>query len=200
MSFVRMLAHADIYTVEGLVATTSWWLNDTTAPEAMLDIIDKYEIVRANLQTHTDGDFPTASYLRNQVTTGPKVFGTYALDALENGEALSDGAQLLIDVVGASDEKLYIQAWGSVNKLAQALWSVRKTRSVADVATFVSKLSLYTISDQDNAAFWIRHTFPELRYLASIHGLNQYGDSAWLGISSIGYYVGGPNATVVSQA
>lgn len=28
-SLVRLLAHADQYSVEGLVATTSWWLNDT---------------------------------------------------------------------------------------------------------------------------------------------------------------------------
>jgi hypothetical protein len=31
-SLVRLLAHADLYNVEGLVATTSWWLNDSRYP------------------------------------------------------------------------------------------------------------------------------------------------------------------------
>ncbi|KAK3671848.1 hypothetical protein LTR78_008214 [Recurvomyces mirabilis] len=146
MSMVRMLAHSDI----------------TTAPEAVVDIINQYEIVRPNLQTHTDGSFPTASYLLERLKSGPKLYGMYALEALKANGTLSDGAKLLISVVDASSQRLYVQAWGGVNTLAEALWYVQAYRCTGDVATFVSKLSVYTISDQDDK-FWIRHTFPSIR-------------------------------------
>ncbi|KAK4575190.1 hypothetical protein LTR86_001042 [Recurvomyces mirabilis] len=161
----------------------SMWLNSTTAPDAIVDIVNQYENVRPNLQTHTDGSFPTASHLLERVKSGPKLYGMYALEALKANGTLSDGAQLLIDVVDASSQRLYVQAWGGVNTLAEALWYVQAHRCGEEVSTFISKLSVYTISDQDDTGFWIRHTFPRIRWLASVHGFDQYGDAAWEGIS-----------------
>jgi hypothetical protein len=198
MSFIRMLTHSDMYTVEGLVATTSWWLNDTTSPESMKNIINTYETVRSNLQSHTDGQFPTASFLLPLVKSGPKTYGSFAIDALESGGQISEGAELLIKAVDASDEKLFVMAWGGTNTLAEALWSARKSRSLKDLSNFISKLSVYTISDQDDTGFWIRNQFPNLRYILSIHGWNQYGQATWEGMALDDN--GGPDMSVVSDA
>lgn len=198
MSFIRMLTHSDMYTVEGLVATTSWWLNDTTSPESMKTIINSYETVRSNLQSHTDGHFPTSSYLLSLVKSGPKTYGSFAIDALEGGGQISEGAELMIKAVDASKEKLFVMVWGGANTLAEALWSVRKSRSSNDLNTFISKLSVYSISDQDDTGFWIRHQFPNLRYILSIHGWNQYGQATWTGMAMDDN--GGPDMSVVSNA
>jgi hypothetical protein len=53
-SLVRLLAHADLYNVEGLVATTSWWLNDTRYPDHILNVIDGYADVVDNLNVHSE--------------------------------------------------------------------------------------------------------------------------------------------------
>ncbi|HLV10257.1 MAG TPA: nucleoside hydrolase-like domain-containing protein, partial [Halanaerobiales bacterium] len=50
---------------------------------------------------------------------------------------------------------------------------------------FVSRLRVYTISDQDDTAPWIRRTFPELFYIASpgFHSGGAYHFASWSGIS-----------------
>lgn len=71
------------------------------------------------------------------------------------------------------------------NVLAQALWKVRATRSEVELDKFVSRLRVYTISDQDDSAPWIRKTFPDLFYIASpgFHAGGAYHFATWSGIS-----------------
>jgi hypothetical protein len=45
--------------------------------------------------------------------------------------------------------------------LAQALREVKNTRSKEKLDAFVSKLRVYTISDQDDSGRWLRLTFPQ---------------------------------------
>jgi hypothetical protein len=65
------------------------------------------------------------------------------------------------------------------------LWKVRRTRSAEAVARFVSKLRVYTISDQDDSGPWIRKSFPNLFYIASpgMHAGGAYHHATWTGIS-----------------
>ena len=56
--------------------------------------------------------------------------------------------------------------WGGANTLAQALLHVRDTRTPQQLDAFVSKLRVYSISDQDDAGPWIRREFPALHYIA----------------------------------
>jgi hypothetical protein len=86
--------------------------------------------------------------------------------------------------------------WGGSTDLAQALWSIRSTRSAQDVARFVAKLRVYSISDQDDAASWIRATFPSLFWVVSVHAFGQYRLATWFGISSP---LPGSDATVISK-
>ncbi|MNN76680.1 hypothetical protein D3C81_1930820 [compost metagenome] len=71
---------------------------------------------------------------------------------------------------------LWVLVWGGPNVLAQALWKVQTTRPVEELELFVSRLRVYTISDQDDSGPWIRKTFPALFYIASpgFHGGGAY--------------------------
>ena len=198
MSLIRLLTHADHFEVEGLVATTSFWLPNQTHPEHIEELIGTYALVRNNLQSHSNRSFPTPEYLTSRVGTGPDVYGMEAIKALEAGGNLTDGAQLLIERTDASDDPLYVQIWGGTNALATVLWSVNRTRSADELATFISKLRVYAISDQDDSGEWIRQHFPNMRYVTSRHGYSQYPDSTWIGMSSPGVDPGGPNNEIIS--
>jgi hypothetical protein len=137
------------------------------------------------------------------IRSGSKAYGLAAIDALEAGNQTSPGADLLLSAVDSSQAPLYVQIWGGANVLAEALWKANKTKSTEDFSHFLSKLRVYTISDQDNTGSWIRLNWPSLRYIASIHGWNQYGLAAWSGISGDTYYdfdAGGPDTSIVTNA
>lgn len=199
---VRLLTHADQYDIQGLVATTSYWLNDTTAPDEIDKIVRSYGLVLDNLQVHGHGQYPTEQRLLSIIKSGPRSYGLAAVKAVDAGEQISEGAQLLIDAVDASGEPLYIQVWGGANAIAEALRHVQLKRSRAELLQFCEKMRVYAISDQDNAGSWIRHEFPQIRYIASVHSWNAYGLAAWSGISGEGFYGfddGGPDSDLTSN-
>lgn len=200
MSFIRLLLHSDQYNITGMVATTSTWLNSTVVPEQILNTTHAYGLVVDNLNRHSAGSFPTSEYLSSIVHSGHPVYGTAAIGK----SPLSSGASRLIDVAdGMGDnEILFTQAWGGVNVLAEALFHVRATRPQIELDRFVQKLRVYTISDQDNAGPWIRANFPQIPYIVSLHGFNQYQLATWSGISGDSFYGGdggGPDSSLVSQ-
>lgn len=194
MSLVRLLLHSDQYNITGIVATTSYWLNGTVRPEAILNTTSVWDQVIENLNLHSDGSFPSKSYLESIVKAGHPVYGT----AVFNQTKLSSGASHLIDVVDGlkEDQILHVQAWGGVNTLAEALKHISSNRETQEVANFVNKLRLYTISDQDNAGPWIRLNFPSLPYVVSLHGFNNYGQATWTGMSG----GDGSNTNLTNQA
>ena len=182
-SMVRFLCYSNEFDIEGLVATTSCWLRDRVAPEQIIERIQAYGQVRDNLLHHAPY-YPTASSLLNLTTTGIPIYG---MDGVGQGKS-SAGSQLIIDAVDKPDPRpVWICVWGGVNCLAQALWEIRQTRSVVEVDKFVAKLRVYTISDQDNSAPWIRQEFPNLFYIVSPgyeeNGAGGYHHSTWVGIS-----------------
>ena len=202
MSFIRLLVHSDIHNIEGMVAVTSTFLNSSTYPDQIEAAVKGYGNVSSNLQTHSNG-FPTEEYLLSIIRSGATTYGLAAIDALKAGGNISAGASLFIDRVDSSDEPLYLQIWGGPNTLAEALWYINSTRSATELDTFLSKVHVYAISDQDNSGYWIRHNFPSLRYIASIHGWVQFGMAAWAGMSGERLYDfdhGGPDSSLVSDA
>ena len=182
-SMVRFLCYANEFDIEGLVATTSCWLRDRVAPEQITERIDAYGTVRANLSAHADG-YPAADELHRLTMTG---ISRYGMEGVGDGMD-SDGSRRIIAAVDDPDPRpLWICVWGGVNCLAQALWTVSETRTPVEVAEFVSKLRVYTISDQDDSAPWIRREFPSLFYIVSPgyeeRGGGAYHHSTWVGIS-----------------
>ncbi|PIG82398.1 cellulose-binding protein [Aspergillus arachidicola] len=204
-SLVRYLTYSNQFQTEGLVATTSTWLKNETDPDAMLDIIDAYEKVVDNLNHHApaDSQYPSAEQMRSLVRAGSPVYG---MAALAPNATFSAGAELLLDRIQAttnSSSPLWVLAWGGTNVLAQALVKLHKDNSPNKAAALRKNLRIYTISDQDDTGAWLRQQWPDLFWINSIHGWNQYGMSTWVGISGDEFYdvdKGGPNSTLVSKA
>ena len=163
MSMVRLLTYANQWDVEGLIATTSVHQRDKTAAWRIREIVEAYGKVRDNLEKHEPG-YPTADYLLSVIREGRPAYGMAAVGAGMD----SPGSDRIIQVVDRDDPRpVWVPVWGGPNCLAQALWKVRATRSPAALDRFVSKLRVYTISDQDDSGPWMRKTFPDLFYIAS---------------------------------
>ncbi|GAB3098082.1 DUF1593 domain-containing protein [Aestuariicella hydrocarbonica] len=177
-SFVRFLLYANEFDIQGIVASTSTWQKNKVQPQLLRERIAAYGEVLDNLRVHAAG-YPSANTLQQLVFSGVTEFG---MDGVGDGKSTVASTHI-IDTVDESDHPLWIAVWGGAADLAQALWTVRASRSAEDVAAFVAKLRIYSISDQDNAGSWIRRNFPQAFYIASVHGWNQYGLATWVGIS-----------------
>jgi hypothetical protein len=189
-SLVRFLVYANEYDIEGIVSTTSVWLRDKTRLDLIQRQIDAYEKVLPSLRQHADG-YPEASALRAIARDGIPEFG---MRGVGPGKS-TDGSRLLIEAADRDDPRpLWVLAWGGPNVLAQALWEVRATRSAIDLARFIEKLRVYTISDQDDSGRWMRIQFPELYYVVSPTHVEQpdYYLSTWSGIAGDRHYSNGP--------
>lgn len=108
----------------------------------------------------------------------------------------SEGSDWIIKELEAQDERpLWISVWGGVNALAQALYTIKETKSPAVAKQLIAKLRVYTISDQDDSGIWIRNTFPELFYIVSPS--DNYADATWTGINA---FIKGIDNTTFSNA
>ncbi|KAH6986568.1 hypothetical protein BKA56DRAFT_480219 [Ilyonectria sp. MPI-CAGE-AT-0026] len=203
-SLVRYLTYANQFVTEGLVPTTSIWLQDTTCPEDMHKIVDGYAAALTNLNAHVHPSFkyPPAEEVRNLIRPGAS---TYGMTAVGDGIPLSEGGNLLKERIEASPplaEPLWVLCWGGTNVLAQVLYKIRQEFDPATAATLRAKIRVYAISDQDDTGSWIRSEFPDLFYISSIHAWNQYGLATWAGISGEAHYnfdEGGPDGTKISK-
>ena len=86
----------------------------------------------------------------------------------------------------ADEPPVWVTVWGGPNTLAQALWDVRASRSAAETETFVAKLRIYAISDQDDSGPWLRREFPNLFYIVTPSNPAtslEYYRATWTGIS-----------------
>jgi hypothetical protein len=189
-SLVRFLVYANEYDVEGLVATTSVHLRRQVRPEKIGELLDAYEKVKPNLDRHAK-DFPSAAYLRSVTTSHLPLYG---MQGVGEGKD-SPGSELIIRAADKKDDRpVWISVWGGANCLAQALWKVQQTRSPGEVQRFISKLKIYSISDQDDSGRWIRTNFPGIFYVVSPSAESwlEYYRATWTGISGDRHYKNGP--------
>ncbi|HSJ69359.1 MAG TPA: nucleoside hydrolase-like domain-containing protein [Anditalea sp.] len=190
-SLVRFLVYANEYDIEGLVATTSTHLRSKTRKDKIEALVRDYAKVKSNLEKHAQG-YPDAEYLLSITTEHLPLF---SMEGVGEGKD-SPGADLLIKAVDKEDNRpLWVSVWGGANCLAQALWKVRETRSKEEVKSFVSKIKVYTISDQDFTGQWIRNNFPELFYIVDASAGDSYIEyykATWTGIAGDKFYKNGP--------
>lgn len=189
-SLVRLFLYANQIDIKGLVATTSCWHTDMVNPESVRRLIKAYGKVQPNLLKHEPG-FPEAEELMTLVKSGlPK----YGMKGVGKGMD-SEGSDWIIKVLEEDDERpLWISTWGGVNTLAQALYKIDKTKSKTEAKRLMSKLRVYTISDQDDSGIWIRNNFPEVFFIVSPG--DNYGDATWTGINS---FIRGIDNTTISN-
>ncbi|MCX8157033.1 MAG: DUF1593 domain-containing protein [Verrucomicrobiae bacterium] len=189
-SMVRFLVYANEYDIEGLVATTSTWLRQTTRVDLIHRQLDAYAQVRPNLLKHAPG-YPPADALRAVTAAGQPSYGMAAV-----GEGRSTaGSRLVLAAAEKHDSRpLWITVWGGANTLAQALWDARREQPPEALKSLVAKLRVYTISDQDDAGPWLRREFPDLFYIVSPSGTDwkEYWRATWTGISGDRHYKNGP--------
>jgi len=159
-SMIRLLAHADLFEIEGLIASTGWSNSGGLEhPELIFDAINAYEKDYSNLQKRSQqkrkpsnetkqyiGEWPDASYLRSRTMTGSKKMGVKFLgDSNRNA-----GSDLIIKLADENDNRpIWILTWGGGNTVAQAIWQVQKERTQEQLKTFLHKIRIYTITDQD---------------------------------------------------
>jgi hypothetical protein len=178
-SFVRLLLYSNQIDIRGMIATTSCWQQNRIAPESIKKIIRAYGKVQPNLLKHEAG-FPGADALLSMVKNGPALYG---MKGVGEGKD-SPGSEWIIKVLEEKDERpLWISVWGGANTLAQALHKIQKTRTTTEANRLVSKLRVYTISDQDDSGNWMRNTFPGLFYIVTPG--DDYSTATWTGISAV---------------
>lgn len=180
-SLIRFLTYSNQWDVEGLIATTSIHQKNKIAVSKIKEIIGAYGKVRKNLLLHEKG-YPETEYLLHVTKAG---FPEFGMNAVGKGKD-SEGSDWIITVVDKKDDRpVWIPVWGGANCLAQALWKVSMTRSPDDLKKFISKIRVYSISDQDDTGPWLRKTFPELFFVASpgYHAAGAYHYATWSGIS-----------------
>jgi hypothetical protein len=189
-SLVRLLLYSNQIDIEGLVATTSVHKPDSLHPDSIRRIIEAYGKVRENLLLHEPG-FPSAASLQALVHEGQPIAG---LEGIGKGKVTA-GARRIIEALERDDPRpVWVSVWGGANTLAQALLTIRDTRSANDANRLLARLRVYTISDQDDTGPWIRNQFPKLFYIVSPGG---YGAGIWTGIHTV---VDGIDNTTVSNS
>lgn len=186
MSMVRFLVYSNQFDIEALAATTSIHQRDRVAPQRIRQLVSAYAKVRDNLEANEPG-FPAADALMARVTEGLPLYGMLGVGAGKDSPA----SERLIAAVDRDDPRpLWVPVWGGPNVLAQALWKVRATRAPEALARFVSRLRVYTISDQDDSGPWVRVNFPSLFYIVS-PGMNAggaYHFATWSGIGGDNFH------------
>lgn len=193
-SLVRLLVHADLFEIEGLVVTTGWSYDNT--PERFInlvhDAINAYEkdlpnlMKRSGQKGHSQdetrqeiGYWPSPQYLRERTLFGSKKRGYDFIGKANN----SPGSDLIIKLADEADDRpLWITLWGGGNTIAQSILQVQQTRSAAELKSFLHKLRVYAITDQDreqrtpydiSSHQWMRREFEkDLLFL--------WDESAWM--------------------
>jgi len=142
------------------------------------------------LLKHENG-FPEEREFLDLVKSGlPK----YGMTGVGNGMD-SEGSDWILEVLEEDDARpLWISVWGGVNTLAQSLHKIKNTKSKKEAARLISKLRVYTISDQDDSGTWMRNNFPDLFYIVSPG--DYYGTATWTGINN---YIEGIDNTTISN-
>ncbi|MBN2575632.1 MAG: DUF1593 domain-containing protein [Deltaproteobacteria bacterium] len=161
-SMTRFLVHADLYEIEGLVATTgySYDVADATVQIGLIKgVINAYEkdlpklLKRSNQSGHLAdeskqaiGYWPSPKYLRDRSMLGSKNRGQKFIGDSND----SPGSDLIIKLADESDERpVWVTVWGGGNTVAQSIYRVKKDRTAEQFKAFLRKLRVYAITDQD---------------------------------------------------
>ncbi len=167
-SLIRLLLYANEFEIEGLIASASGTpgeLKDkVTKPELIQQTVEAYGQVRPKLVLHAQG-YPATEQLLSVIKSGNPNRGREAIGEGKDTE----GSRWIITQADRKDPRpLNISIWGGQTDFAQALWRVRNDRGKGGYKTFISKLRIYDINDQDKIADWVLQEFPGLWYILAM--------------------------------
>jgi hypothetical protein len=177
-SMIRYLLYCNEFETLGLIYQSSKyhyvghsWRGTTWIP----DKINHYESAYQNLQKHASG-WPTPQSLRSVVKVGQ--ISKVGMNGVGNGQD-TDGSNLIFEVLAQQDTlPVFIQGWGGINTLGQALWKIQNsTLAATEKERRYRKCVVYCVSEQDGSSGlgtasvrqWIAKTFPTIRIILSNH-------------------------------
>lgn len=181
-SLIRLLCYANRVEIEAICACSNLGHGQVCRPELVHQAIDAYAQDLPILSRH-EADFPAAEQLHARVYAGTP----FALPKLPVEESVGAGKETaasaaLIEAVDRDEARpLWVSAWGGTADLAQALFTVRATRSQTALANFVAQIRVHACYDQDSTAQWIKSQFPELFTITRKHpirGMYRGGDTS----------------------
>lgn len=159
-SMIHLLLCANDIDIEGIVCQMAF-VKSPIGVNVVNDILDSYSQIESNLRIHDSG-YPTSEYLRNITKAGQTEVGMLGVG---KGKA-TEGSEMIIKSVDKDDSRpIWLTAWGGMNTIAQALWTVKESRTPEELAKFISKIRIYDILGQCDAGAWIAHTFPDIIYI-----------------------------------
>lgn len=196
-SMTRLLAHADVFEIEGLLVS-----NGISMPKSVnkdfikiiQKVINAYEedlpnlMKRSNQAGHAGnenkqeiGYWPSAKYLRDRTMFGSLNGGMQALGSAND----SPGSDLIIKLADEADNRpIWVTVWGAGNTLAQSIWRVKQDRTPEQFKAFLRKVRIYAITDQDRGPGGSTH--PWMRSVAGADLLFIWDESAWKAHNGIG--------------
>jgi hypothetical protein len=181
-SMIRLMLYTNELEVEGLYATSNLGHGEAVRPDLIRQVVDAYARVEPSLRRH-DARYPSADALARTIKPGQPRAGA-SVPALEcvGADKDTEASRALIAVVDRPDPRpVWVIIWGGSADLAQALWRVRQTRTPEELATFVSRLRVHAIADQDATGPWIRASFPDLfiiKNVRAMRGMYRGGDAS----------------------
>lgn len=204
-SAVRLLAYANRFEIEAICTTIGW--NCDPYPEdwaVYLDrVIEAYSKDVHNLMKRsgqevfksldeengkqTLGYWPSAEYIKGRAMMGSRRAG---IGVIGDGND-SPGSEQIIRLLNEDDDRpIWVLSWGGSNTLAQTLWRLQQTCTPEQLAAYLHKLRIYTITDQDmqysmrmqrdySSHQWMRSEFKDdLLFI--------WDESAWLNQNELG--------------
>lgn len=183
-SLIRLMVHADLFEIEGIVITSGWSMDNVNHHKQFRDIalgvIEAYDKDSPNLLKRSNqngykrdeskqviGYWPSAQYLIDRTMYGSMLMGMAKIGA-ENG---SDGSDLIIRLADEEDARpIWVTFWGGGNTLAQSIWQVQQSRSKSELKAFLNKIRAFAITDQDrpqrfgyetSSHAWMRREFSD---------------------------------------
>lgn len=215
-SVVRLLAHADLVEIEGIVvsAGVNYW-----EPEHAIDgyayafeLLDAYARSVENLKKMSGqggfqpveerqelGYWPSPHYLVQRTVLGTPMQG---LDQTGPGRD-NAGSRLIASVVDEADERpVCILAWGGPNVLAQTMRDLTENpaqrRDAAAVAAFLRKIRVVAIGDQDQP--WPMRREAPVPNNAGRWLRERFPDMFWMLVNGTGFHASKRDAAAFYQA
>lgn len=164
-SMTRLLAHADLFEIEGLVMSTGYSIESLNkSPEKdfiniIHGVINAYEKDLPNLMKRSSqvghsfddarqeiGYWPSPKYLRDRTLFGSRNRGVKFIGAAND----SPGSDLIITLADETDDRpIWVTVWGGGNTVAQSIYRAKLDRTADQFKTFLHRIRIYAITDQD---------------------------------------------------
>lgn len=179
-SMVRLMLYSNEIEIEGLIASSNMRHGQTTRPELIHSVVQAYGLAQPNLARH-DSRYPAAANLAARVRAGQPIAGPEipVFSSIGPGRD-TDGSDWIIERLRKPDPRpLWVSVWGGTADLAQALWRTRQSFPQGDARSWMKRLRVHSIDDQDSTGVWLKAEFPELFYISrysSHRGMYRGGD------------------------